>query len=802
MKRKFSACFILLTVSLAIMSQSSFAQSAIDLCTEWRDFTQIASSTCLALDGKYVWVGTSAGLIRFDTTTNTHETFLKTNSGVGVNSIASMVRDRSGAMWFGTWGGGLAKYSNGNWTAYTTMNQALPSNYILSLCLDSTGKIWIGTSGGVGIFDGSTFTVMPIPNLPSAYKNIYCLATDPSGNVWIGVAAGNNYGALVKYDGTNWTSYTPQNSTIVDAYVNSLACAADGSIWIGFADNIIQNFDGTSFTGYSVQPGIAGGYGSINTVAIGSDGGIWIGDYLGTGEFIDDKWNVFGVGGTGGIAIGNGVIWIATDGGLVKMHGSTWDSYTNFSNSSLTSNQMEAALTVDQKGNTLAAVFSNTQEASNTIASFDGKNWTTITPPLDPTNMSRPISLAADSLGNLWIGMMDIGLVRFDGANWDVFDDTNSALITNRVKCITYDKRSKKIWAGTYLSQNGKGSGCAAFDGKAWKGYSGPDMGFPGYAEINQIAIDTAGNVWVGAAYQGVSRFDGNAWQLFTTKNSGMPDDFVTSVAADTDGSVWIGTTGGVAHYSNGSWTVFNTSNSLLQWDDVTALSIDSRDRIWIGTFGHGAALFDHGKWTIYDQWNSGLSNYNIKAIVTDSHDHTWFAMEYAGLAEYSPTGFDDIPKLFAFDTVSNCDMPGVNSIELTGDGCQGRKIVAQHITGDDSAYYRIIHRAINPVTQDSVEVQFFPDTERSYHAMLEIELEDGARYDIPLSGFGEGNAPLVLSSIGQFNDTIGGGVDLPIVISHSALLSSAEIVLHYDTTMLIYQGSTLRSGLRADMNG
>ncbi|MDP4220100.1 MAG: hypothetical protein Q8896_06655, partial [Bacteroidota bacterium] len=99
MKRKFSACFILLTVSLAIMSQSSFAQSAIDLCTEWRDFTQIASSTCLALDGKYVWVGTSAGLIRFDTTTNTHETFLKTNSGVGVNSIASMVRDRSGAMW-------------------------------------------------------------------------------------------------------------------------------------------------------------------------------------------------------------------------------------------------------------------------------------------------------------------------------------------------------------------------------------------------------------------------------------------------------------------------------------------------------------------------------------------------------------------------------------------------------------------------------------------------------------------------------------------------------------------------------
>src|SRR5205823_4035590 len=96
-------------------------------------------------------------------------------------------------------------------------------------------------------------------------------------------------------------------------------------------------------------------------------------------------------------------------------------------------------------------------------------------------DISRPMSLGADSIGNIWIGMTDIGLLRFDGNTWTTFNDSNSPLSTNRIRCITYDKKSKNLWAGNILD-NGKGDGgCAVFDGVNWKAYSGIDMGYGGF---------------------------------------------------------------------------------------------------------------------------------------------------------------------------------------------------------------------------------------------------------------------------------------------------------------------------------
>ena len=783
-------------------SEYAYGQNSIDLCTQWRDFTLATESTSIALDGKYVWVGSTGGLIRFDTTTNKHELFLKTNSGLPVNWITCLVKDRAGALWVGT-AASLALYNNGSWTQFNTHNSALPDSTPLCLSLDSSGILWVGTNGGLAKYDGSKFSFVPLPNLTSSDKRIFAMATDPSGTLWVAVPDGNGSSMLDKFDGTSWTSYTHQNSTILaDQYILSIACANDGTVWLGFEYGIIESFDGTNFTSYTVQPGSAGGYNQVYAIAIDNVGAVWIADYLGVGKFSNNTWQTFSVGGTNSIVIDKETIWIGKNSGLVKLHGLTWDTFNDFSNSTLPANEMEAAVTVDQKGNTWAATFAGSQKESNNIAVFDGKNWSTVIPPLTKTNMSRPMSLGADSLGNVWIGMMDIGLVRYDGINWDVFNDANSALITNRIGCITYDKKRKNLWAGTYFTQNLKGSGCAVFDGTNWKGFKGQDMGFSGSAEINGIAVDTFGNVWAGAAYYGISRFDGSKWQLFTTKNSGLPDDYITSVASDHSGVVWIGTRSGVAKYDNGTWTIFNSSNSPLQWDAVTAVTVDSADRVWIGTFGYGAALYDHGKWTIYGQENSGVTNYDIKTIVTDTRNNVWFAMESAGLAEYSSSGFQNLQPLFSGDTVSGCDSTALSTISLTGDGCQNRKIISERITGSDSGYYRIIHKAVNPVIKDSIVIQFFPDTNRDYHAAIIIELEDGTRFSLPLSGNEKGITPLVLSSLGEFNDTIGASIDIPIIISHSSYLSSAELTLHYNTTMLVYQGSSLLSGATADKNG
>lgn len=786
--------FHLCVLAVAIFSfQSAFAQSSIDLCTQWRDYTNAGGSASIALDGKYVWLGTTGGLIRFDTTTNEHELFLKTNSGLPVNWVEPLVLDRTGALWVGTFEGGLARYENGVWTKFNTSNSGLPGMDVISLAVDSSGNIWIGTDNGLAEYSYGIINQVPT-NLPASDNAIYAIAVDQSGTLWIGANDANNDGAVDEFDGTYWTLFTYNNSTIQNQSVTAIACALDGTVWVGFWNGVIEQFDGSNWTAYVVQPSFGGS--CPVSIAIDDSNDIWIADYLGVGELRNYQWQTFSVGSSAALACSGAETWVAKDPGLAKIHDSTWDSYSNFSNCTLVSNEMRpGAITVDQKGNTWALAAGGAGEQSCNAAVGHDTSWQTIFPTgySDPLGNSGAWSLCADSSGNVWMGISTMGVARFDGTNWYYFNDTNSGIFSNSVESIAYDKKYKRLWMA--------GDGCGYFDGTTWKDFTPTDMGFPGYIEIDCIAFDTAGNVWMGAPYEGISKFDGTSWQYFSTANSGLPDDFITGAACQRSGAVWIGTNGGLAEYANGTWTVFTTSNSPLPCS-VSAVAVDSEDHVWMGTGGCGAALYDHGKWAIFNQDNSGLTNWNITNIVVDSHDGVWFAMEYAGMAEYRKAGFqnDSTLALFRNDTLTACDSNALSAVMLTGDGCSNRHIVSQTIVGKDSAYYTIVHPAdTGTAGNDSISIQFSPDSSRTYDATLVILLQDSTMLTVPLSSTGKATSTLSLASSDRSCDTIGGTVTVPIIVAHSALLTSANLALAYDTSMLVYQGTQSRAGLLAD---
>ncbi len=60
-------------------------------------------------DNNVKWVGTNTGLYYFKNTNNI-KVFLNTNSGIMVNDVKDVVKDKKGVMWFATAGGGLIKY--------------------------------------------------------------------------------------------------------------------------------------------------------------------------------------------------------------------------------------------------------------------------------------------------------------------------------------------------------------------------------------------------------------------------------------------------------------------------------------------------------------------------------------------------------------------------------------------------------------------------------------------------------------------------------------------------------------------
>jgi ligand-binding sensor domain-containing protein len=85
-------------------------------------------------------------------------------------------------------------------------------------------------------------------------------------------------------------------------------------------------------------------------------------------------------------------------------------------------------------------------------------------------------------------------------------------------------------------------------------------------------------------------------WQVFNTRNSGLPVDKVLAVVRDAEGNLWFGTQHGVARYDEASWQVFRATDIGLKTDEVNALAADSTGRVYAGTLS-GISMWNGSAW-------------------------------------------------------------------------------------------------------------------------------------------------------------------------------------------------------------
>ncbi|MEN6512292.1 MAG: T9SS type A sorting domain-containing protein, partial [Chloroherpetonaceae bacterium] len=120
------------------------------------------------------------------------------------------------------------------------------------------------------------------------------------------------------------------------------------------------------------------------------------------------------------------------------------------------------------------------------------------------------------------------------------------------------------------------------------------------------------------------------------TSNSGLPNNWVYSIAIDKNGSKWIGTIKGLAKYDGTSWTIYNTSNSGLPRNGVISITIDKNSTKWLGTDG-GLVKYD-GTWTIYDTLNSDIPDNTVYTIAIEVNNTKWIGTN-EGMAAYNENG-------------------------------------------------------------------------------------------------------------------------------------------------------------------
>jgi len=183
-----------------------------------------------------------------------------------------------------------------------------------------------------------------------------------------------------------------------------------------------------------------------------------------------------------------------------------------------------------------------------------------------PTNFLT--SVEADNEGNIWIGTSWMGLVKFDGTNWETINVNNSQLPSNLINTVRMVDDVMMV---------GTNDGLAVLDDGNMQIYNTSNSGLPS----NQVTtISNPGDEYIAfGTTAGLTLFNYNEW--FTVP--GVPNDEITSVSWGFKGYLWVGTlnNGVGAWYPGGEWTPYNTKNSNLPSDQVNSLDLLD-DELWV----------------------------------------------------------------------------------------------------------------------------------------------------------------------------------------------------------------------------
>ena len=232
---------------------------------------------------------------------------------------------------------------------------------------------------------------------------------------------------------------------------------------------------------------------------------------------------------------------------------------------------------------------------------------------------------------------------RHQGVSSFTAEGTRNLVQNNKVRAVAIDKRG--LWTGFFATEENPENGLAHYDKQTWSNCDFP-AGTSG-KDVNDIAIDPQGRIWVAAEKRGVAMYDGVSWRTFTEKD-GLPSADTFGLTIDPQGAVWVSTWDGVATFDGKEWsTPFTTQNDTLASDHAHAIAFDSVGDIWIGLIHQGISRRRHtdGSWVHITKEDGSLSGNEVRAILVrpqkgDAPESVWIATNDGGISVYERGGW------------------------------------------------------------------------------------------------------------------------------------------------------------------
>jgi signal transduction histidine kinase/ligand-binding sensor domain-containing protein len=145
-----------------------------------------------------IWISRRAPtrivLTRWDRATETFHRYTDSDGLPAFTRPIAFGEDRSGSVWVGFWGGGVARYRGDRFMLFTPADGAPPGS-IVAIVSDASGRLWIGSSGGgVGRVDDLDALRPRFVRVTTAERlasdSIRSIINDHSGRIYLGMFSG------------------------------------------------------------------------------------------------------------------------------------------------------------------------------------------------------------------------------------------------------------------------------------------------------------------------------------------------------------------------------------------------------------------------------------------------------------------------------------------------------------------------------------------------------------------------------------------------------------------------------------
>lgn len=608
---------------------------------------------CILQDQKgFLWFGTEDGLNKYD---GYNFTILRHDphqpNSLSYNEIRALYEDSSGALWIGTFFGGLNKYDPAmqRFTNYRNIpgdSQSLSHNNVRAIYEDTFGSLWIGTDDGLNKFDRTTGTFVRFQHAadnPNSLSDnvINAIYQDRAATLWVGTNGGLN-GAILHANGDLpvFKPYRHDSSdrrSLSSDTVNAIYEDRAGALWIGTQNGLsrlihtAEAIASFSFIRYQYDP--------LNSNSL-SHNDIRV--------LYEDE---------------NGTLWIGTNGGGLNLLDRERRTFTRFQNdphdpASIGYNQVYA-ICEDRSG----LIWLGTYGGGVSKVINRQKPFALYQP--DPNNsnsLPQEIvwALYEDENGILWIGTHGGGLTRFDRTK-NLFthyqhDPRDPGSLSNNIVRLIYPVRGDPnvLWIGTH------GGGLNRFDLKSGKFtrylHDPDDFTSISHNELRSIYQDLSGALWIGTNGGGLNKAVLSASEASSPKfihyqhdpnnPASLSNDFVRAIYEDPQEAgrvLWIATQGGGLNRFDRATETFrhyradaNLPNSLNN-DYILCLHADQTGILWLGTWGGGLNKFDREKGVLaYYTTREGLPNNEIYGMLEDEAGNFWISSNH-GLSRFNP---------------------------------------------------------------------------------------------------------------------------------------------------------------------